>query len=131
MIFIFLGLITVLVYLYLNYRLNYWNRKNVPFVPTSVYSSLVSLFNHPTPLVDHYAQAYDQLKGHRYGGSFQLLQPQFILRDPELIKQILVKDFEYFRDRGSVVFDKHDALERHLFSSPGDLWKGKFRQNHY
>lgn len=129
MIFLIAAFVLSLIYLFVCYRLNYWNRKNVPSVPTNVFSSIISMFYLPTPLFNYYANIYNQMKGHKYGGCFSLLQPEFVVRDPEIIKHILVKDFEYFRDRGNVVFDEYDPITNHLFSSPAVLWKGKLEIN--
>lgn len=34
-------------------------------------------------------------------GSFQFSQPAFIIRDPELLKDLTVKDFDHFTDHRS------------------------------
>lgn len=126
MIFVICSLLSlILTYFYLKYLLNFWKRKKVTFVHSSIYSNAVSPFYFPITYFDHYANIYRQLEGLKYGGSFWLFQPQFVIRDPELIKQILVKDFDHFRDRGNVFFDKLDPVSKNLFSAPGDLWKGK------
>jgi hypothetical protein len=41
---------------------------------------------------------YRMLDGHRYGGAFKFGKPALIIRDPELIKDILVRDFTSFHD---------------------------------
>jgi cytochrome P450 family 9 len=47
---------------------------------------------------DSVIQLCNQLDGHKIGGIFQLLQPVYLVRDPELIKHVTVKDFEHFVD---------------------------------
>lgn len=125
MIIEFVGVLCLIIYINLSYRLNFWKRRNIPFIRTTVFSSLISLIYHPISFFDHYAKIYNQLQGHKFGGSFWNFQPQIVVRDPELIKCILTKDFENFRDRGNVIYDDQDPLTKHLFSAPGDLWKGK------
>jgi hypothetical protein len=41
---------------------------------------------------------YRKLDGHKYGGAFKLSTPALIVRDPELIKDILVREFTSFHD---------------------------------
>lgn len=36
--------------------------------------------------------------------------PQYVVRDPELIKRIGVKDFDYFENHNSFASEKHDKL---------------------
>jgi len=47
---------------------------------------------------DSVIELYRQLDGHKIGGIFQLMQPMYLVRDPELIKYVTVKDFEHFVD---------------------------------
>jgi cytochrome P450 family 9 len=49
-------------------------------------------------LHDSVIELYSQLDGHKIGGVFQLMQPVYLVRDPELIKHVTVKDFEHFVD---------------------------------
>ncbi|CAG2056083.1 unnamed protein product, partial [Timema podura] len=36
-------------------------------------------------------------EGHPFGGFFKFRQPSIVLRDPELIKNVIVKDFIHFQ----------------------------------
>jgi hypothetical protein len=38
---------------------------------------------------------YDQFPEEPYVGIYQFLRPLLLIRDPELIKQVMVKDFSY------------------------------------
>ena len=50
-------------------------------------------------------------------------RPALILRDPEIIKNILVKDFNIFYDRQVRSNDKTDPLSTNLFLLKGAPWK--------
>lgn len=39
-----------------------------------------------------------ELNGYKYGGVFKFGQPTLLIRDPELVKTVLVKDFNSFHD---------------------------------
>lgn len=115
------------VYLYLKNLLNYWERKEVVNVPTNVFTALYNLYFNPIPLIQYYGDIYNRLSGHKYGGCFTSFQRQFVIRDPQLMKAILIKDFDYFRDRGSVYFNKYDKVTHVLFILPGTLlWRSKY-----
>ncbi|KAI5651608.1 cytochrome p450 domain-containing protein [Phthorimaea operculella] len=47
--------------------------------------------------------------------------PALLLRDPDVIKQVLVKDFDLFSDRG-VEFSK-EGLGANLFHADGETWR--------
>lgn len=51
---------------------------------------------------------------------YQLTLPTLLIRDPELIKQITVKDFDHFVDHRSFASDDADPLwSKNLFSLKG------------
>lgn len=60
----------------------------------------------------------------RYSGCYQFLTPTLLLRDPDLIKQITIKDFDHFMDRRSVIPEDSEPLfSKNLFSLRGQQWK--------
>jgi cytochrome P450 family 9 len=55
-------------------------------------------------------QLYSQLDGHKIGGMFQLMQPVYLVRDPELVKHVTVKDFEHFVDLPVFIPEDHEPI---------------------
>nr|CAD7459333.1 unnamed protein product [Timema tahoe] len=49
--------------------------------------------------------------------------PVLLLRDPDLIRQVLIKDFNSFQDRNFPVNEKTDPLSCHLFALRGEKWR--------
>jgi cytochrome P450 family 6 len=66
---------------------------------------------------------YNSLEGHRYGGVYMICRPRLFLREPDLIKDVLVKDFSTFHDRGVYMNEETNPLSGHLFSLPGKRWR--------
>lgn len=58
----------------------------------------------------------------RFGGVYLAYKPQFIPLDVQLIKDIMVKSFSHFQDRGSYHHER-DRLTQNLFRLEGDTWK--------
>ncbi|XP_031628009.1 probable cytochrome P450 6d5 [Contarinia nasturtii] len=56
-------------------------------------------------------------------GIYSILRPILLIRDSELIRTILIKDFNHFTDRGIYCNEENDPLSVHLFSVPGKKWK--------
>lgn len=57
-------------------------------------------------------------------GIFDFRRPQFMIRDPEVIKKIAVKDFDHFEDHRSVIDSKTDKLWGNtLFFMNGKKWR--------
>lgn len=67
---------------------------------------------------------YNELKGQGpIGGAFFYTEPAAVVVDMDLLRNIFVKDFQYFHDRGLYVNERDDPLSAHLFSLEGAQWK--------
>ncbi|KAJ9581664.1 hypothetical protein L9F63_023158, partial [Diploptera punctata] len=67
---------------------------------------------------------YLKLKGHKLGGIFKFRQPVLVLRDPEIIKAVIVKEFSSFQDNdfhSNINIDP--LLGRNPFVLRGNIWK--------
>lgn len=64
---------------------------------------------------------YNQFPAERFFGIFELTQPVFIVRDPELIREITVQQFEHFANHQGDIIDP--LLGRGLFFLKNQKWK--------
>ena len=55
-------------------------------------------------------------------GIYQLTTPILTVLDPELAKQVLVKDFHVFVNRDKNLFD-HEYFNSNLFNSEDETWR--------
>jgi cytochrome P450 family 9 len=70
---------------------------------------------------DFVVYMYNKLKGHKYGGVYQFMNPALLLRDPELIKMMTMRDFEHFVDRQFPITEEFDHLfGKSLFNLRGE-----------
>jgi hypothetical protein len=112
----------VLLYFIATSNYNHFSKQNVPFIKPLPFVGCMG----PALLRKQYfphlmIEAYNALKDHPYGGLFIFKQPVIIPRDPELIKTIAVKDFEYFTDHRTIMSeDKDKVWSRGLFSLKGE-----------
>ncbi|KAL1509591.1 hypothetical protein ABEB36_004302 [Hypothenemus hampei] len=69
-------------------------------------------------------EIYNLYPNARYVGFYPLSQTCLILRDPELIKQLTVKDFDHFTDHKQLIDAENDKLwSANLFALNGQKWK--------
>lgn len=67
---------------------------------------------------------YNMHPEERYTGLYQFHTPILLVRDPELIKQVTVKDFEHFTDHPPLIDPDADPLwSSAIFSLKGERWK--------
>lgn len=60
----------------------------------------------------------------RYSGFYQFMTPTLILKDPDLIKQLTVKDFDHFVNHRGIGTEEVDPLiGKNLFSLRGKRWR--------
>lgn len=52
-----------------------------------------------------------------------MASPRLLIADPQLIKHVLLKDFQYFSDRGVYHNEKANPLSGHMFAVEAAKWK--------
>ena len=111
----------VLLYYIGTSNYSHFSKQNVPFIkPLPFVGSMGPVLLGKPYLPYLMMETYNKLKDHPYGGLFLLKQPIIMPTDPELIKTIAVKDFEYFTDHRSILSEDVDPLwSLGLFSLKG------------
>lgn len=88
----------IIIYTYFKWCFQYWERKNVPYLPPSIpFGNIDNPFwrKRTSGLISK--DIYNKLKreGAKFGGLYTATKPMFMAIDPEIIKIILTKDFRY------------------------------------
>ncbi|CAH0395530.1 unnamed protein product [Bemisia tabaci] len=111
----------LLLYLVYNYWRNYthWSKSGLPYIPFP----RDSVF-YPVHKVDTIKRFYDELAPHPVGGFYKMSRPYLMIRDPEIIRKILIKDFPYFVNHGMQIFPDLDPVNQHVFNIDDERWKG-------
>jgi cytochrome P450 family 6 len=123
-----LGAVAVFIvaafYVYCKVSFNYWKKRNVPFVkPTFPFGNFGDMLFLSSSIGHFFEKIYKKLDGEKYGGTYAITKPGFIFRDPDIIKNVLVKDFSSFHDRGFFMDEELEPLSGHLFVLPGNRWR--------
>ncbi|XP_020296279.1 cytochrome P450 9e2-like [Pseudomyrmex gracilis] len=109
-----------------HYLFSYWKKKGIPYIPNSLKAILFlwKPFLRLTSFADFTLDLYNYYPDTRYFGSIDFATPTVILRDPELIKDVTVKEFEHFHDHRTFVDEEIDPLfGKNIFSLRGDRWR--------
>ncbi|CAG2109661.1 unnamed protein product [Medioppia subpectinata] len=98
--------------------LNYWSDNHISGPkPLPYFGNSLSLILRPKPLVElEWYNTYGPVYG-----KYNCGKPELSVADPALIKQILVKDFHKFHNRGVTRVD--EGMNTNLFSSRDEHWK--------
>ncbi|KAK8397306.1 hypothetical protein O3P69_004780 [Scylla paramamosain] len=111
---------------YSKYKRAYWSFRGVPSAPNSL-----PFVGHTVPLMKKASWLYTD-KLYREQGANKVLGlylfhvPRLFVTDPELVKTLLVKDFDHFADRVnlSINNEEEEYLNELLTKVKGDHWKG-------
>lgn len=119
----FIAVIFGVIYLYIRYAYGYWSRRGVKSIAgTFPFGNFGPAFMQKLSIGELIEQIYHSTTD-RFIGIYSFLRPVLILRDPEIIRNVLVKDFQHFHDRGVYSDEKRDPLSAHLFALNGEQWK--------
>ncbi|XP_069672115.1 probable cytochrome P450 6a13 isoform X2 [Periplaneta americana] len=114
-------------YLLLNY--SYWKKRGIySLTPKFPFGNLGETMTLKKPMGETYADIYKNAYGQRFVGIFHLHIPTLVIRDPELIKMLLIKDFSSFHDRGINFVEEVDPLTANLFMLSGIKWENLRRK---
>ncbi|XP_053697004.1 cytochrome P450 6a2-like [Sabethes cyaneus] len=105
-------------------RYAYWKNRNVPYVePSFPFGNLSGMSKRHMALLAQ--DSYRQLKdcGKKFGGIFFFINPVALILDLDFAKDVFIKDFQYFHDRGVYSNEKADPITTHLVSMEGIKWK--------
>lgn len=121
-----LALVVILVLtaiLFVKRQYSYWERIGIPSLkPKIPFGNLKSVANKERSFGTALYDLYNQTK-EPFVGIYMFFRPAILVRDAELVKNMLTKDFQYFHDRGTYCDPKNDPMSANLFALPGEAWK--------
>lgn len=127
--FLILSIIFIIWWIYDNK--NYFKKRNVKYLKSNpILGALSDSLLKKCSIFENIVKNYNtpELKDEPYYGMFNFHRPALSIKDPELIKRILVTDFQSFNSRFSQS-GSHDPIGYyHTFLSDYSTWKN-IRQN--
>ncbi|XP_063540273.1 cytochrome P450 6B2-like [Cydia strobilella] len=121
----FFAVVLILLYFYGTRTFSYWAKRGVKHdAPVPFFGTAKRHFLQQISIPDIYHEMYQKYPSERFVGYYHMTTPMLILRDPELVKHLLVSDFNHFSSRNLFPLDKHpEPLLTNLVTCEGDLWK--------
>lgn len=123
--YLIIALIGAVLFLINKYFYSYWSSRNVEFLePKFLVGNLGSMVTLRKSSTDFMREIYEKFKNHRYIGVYFFYRPALVVNDPELIQDIMIRNFTSFTDRPMPA----DAAENyplvgHLFNVRGQKWR--------
>jgi cytochrome P450 family 6 len=119
--FILFGLSAI--YLVLKYVYSHWQRSGFPYKdPNIPFGNLVSVIQKKrsfgTAIFDLYNKSHEP-----FIGIYLFFRPALLVRDADLVRNVLIKDFDSFHDRGVHCDEVNDPTSANLFALPGVKWR--------
>ena len=105
------GLTLLVTYLIGTWTHDHFSKQNVPSIkPIPFLGNIAPVVFQTLSFPDLISDMYNRLKEHQYGGVYQFMNPVLLIRDPDLIKMVTVKDFEHFLDRDVPIGEDTEPL---------------------
>ncbi|CAD7078989.1 unnamed protein product [Hermetia illucens] len=112
------------VYVVFQIQFRHWAKRKVPCLEPTFPSGSLRQNGKQLHLMDVFNEVYRKFKGKQpVGGMYYYNQPILVLIDPDLVHNILVKDFSKFSDRGMFFNQRDDPLSANLLTLEVHEWK--------
>uniref|UniRef100_A0A6M2DZU0 Putative cytochrome n=1 Tax=Xenopsylla cheopis TaxID=163159 RepID=A0A6M2DZU0_XENCH len=124
--FLILAIIVICVfYKYATLKFDRFKGTNVPYVePVALFGNMLSFVLRKEDAIQCFGKIYDMFPRNRFVGIFHMRMPSILLRDPQLIRQVVIKDFDSFVNRGQFFNpDSDPLLANSLFNLQDQKWR--------
>ncbi|XP_001604822.1 probable cytochrome P450 6a13 [Nasonia vitripennis] len=112
------------VYYYFTSNMDFWSSRGVKGPkPVLLFGTTRDLVFGRMSIAQHTTLTYEAFQGQPLVGLFTNQKPILMVRDPELIKDVLIKDFSVFSYRGLPIASKAEPLSQHLFLLEPKRWR--------
>lgn len=123
MILIIAVILVVTLYVLVKNHYSYWEKQGIAYLkPNIPFGNLTSVIKREksfgTAIYDLYLMTKEP-----FAGVFLFYRPAILVKDVEIVKNILIRDFDSFHDRGVYCDAERDKFSGDLFKLPGEKWK--------
>ncbi|XP_012143073.2 putative cytochrome P450 6a14 [Megachile rotundata] len=117
-------LILLALYYYMVQDHDFWKQRGIPGPkPVPLFGNFMDMLLGRTSIGDQMVKFYHQYKNEPVIGLFIREKRLLAVKDLDLIKTILIKDFSKFAHRGIAINEVAEPLSQHLFSLEPKRWR--------
>ncbi|CAO1365005.1 unnamed protein product [Diamesa hyperborea] len=111
-------------YYYLKYVYSHWERYDdiKSITPVIPFGNLSKVVKKQTSFGLVFYDLYRQVND-KFVGVYLFFRPAILVRDLDLVRNILVNDFQHFHDRGVFCDPENDPFSASIFAMHGEQWK--------
>ncbi|KAF2879303.1 hypothetical protein ILUMI_26858 [Ignelater luminosus] len=122
-------LVALLTIIFISYKYStrnydYWKKRGIPYAdPSPIVGNFLDVFTFRSTIGNCLEKLYKRFTT-PYFGIFVLNKPYLVIKNPELIRSVLITDFNYFRDRNTAADETCDPIvSQFLFFMKYPEWK--------
>ncbi|XP_071652642.1 cytochrome P450 9e2-like [Temnothorax longispinosus] len=116
---------SICLYYFVLRKLSYFERLKIPHVkPIPILGNMALFLFQRTSHMELLQRFYNLFSNAKYFGLYHFIIPTFVIRDPELISTITIKQFDNFCNRNTFVNENLDPIAgKNLSDLKGDHWR--------
>lgn len=112
------------LYWYSTNTFKHWKNKGVHYTePVIFFGNIKDRLLFRKSFHEVHRDLYRSFDGYKFAGYYEGRRPVLMLRDAELIKNVMVRDFEHFVDRPSLRTRNPPYIQNMLLNLKGQHWK--------
>ncbi|KAH8410872.1 hypothetical protein KR222_005603, partial [Zaprionus bogoriensis] len=122
--FALLGVVLALIYNFFQKKYSYWKNRGILYERPLPFFGNMRGVGSKYHFRDLHQRFYGRFKGKApFVGMYMFFKPAVYILDLDLVKQVLIKDFKSFHDRGVFNNVRDEPLTGHLVTLEGEEWR--------
>jgi cytochrome P450 family 6 len=125
-LFLVIAALTFIALTYVRRKFAFWADRHVEHFPPSFPFGNIKGAGSTHALHEIFQTFYKKMKSsvkNGFMGFYISISPAVLALDLDFVKNVLVRDFQHFHDRGIYYNERDDPLTAHLFAIDGQKWK--------
>nr|WLK66390.1 cytochrome P450 [Eocanthecona furcellata] len=104
--------------------MTYWKERGVKHhAPVPIFGNFLTVISFRKHFFHFYDKVYKAFPNERMVGLYEFMTPTLVLRDTQLIEQVLIREFSTFPDHGSFLFEPSSVMYDSIFNMSGIRWR--------